>query len=237
MAESRSTAAGKPEISLLKRAKAAANAGFRYDRHGQCQITRNGLENCQEMRLFTDRKALNTKQISEMGAGDLNTASQGSNLPEIRDRKWSDFQRISNILTVQDGQPCDTPENQNPKIPHEYAQRRKIGPEGPDGRAGGIRTHDPYTPSVVRYQTALQPVSVTGGKDTSTAAAWQARKMAALRRWRLAGNTAMRCRLACPQVAYCSRFRDPSTVVNLRRSCGVGGRGRCRPPGRASWPR
>lgn len=31
-----------------------------------------------------------------------------------------------------------------------------------DGRAGGIRTHDPYTPSVVRYQTALQPVSVNG---------------------------------------------------------------------------
>ena len=31
-----------------------------------------------------------------------------------------------------------------------------------ENRAGGIRTHDPYTPSVVRYQTALQPVSVTG---------------------------------------------------------------------------
>ena len=28
----------------------------------------------------------------------------------------------------------ETPENQNPEIPHEYAQRRKIGPEGPDGR-------------------------------------------------------------------------------------------------------
>ena len=26
-----------------------------------------------------------------------------------------------------------------------------------ESRAGGIRTHDPYTPSVVRYQTALQP--------------------------------------------------------------------------------
>ena len=100
----------------------------------------------------------------------------GSNPPN-RDRNQSDFQRISNFLTVQDGQPCDTPENQNPKIPHEYAQRRKIGPEGPDGRAGGIRTHDPYTPSVVRYQTALQPVLETGGKDTSRAAAWQARKM------------------------------------------------------------
>ena len=24
------------------------------------------------------------------------------------------------------------------------------------GRSGGIRTHDPYTPSVVRYQTALR---------------------------------------------------------------------------------
>ena len=31
-----------------------------------------------------------------------------------------------------------------------------------ENRAGGIRTHDPYTPSVVRYQTALQPVCVTG---------------------------------------------------------------------------
>ena len=26
------------------------------------------------------------------------------------------------------------------------------------GRSGGIRTHDPYTPSVVRYQTALRSV-------------------------------------------------------------------------------
>ena len=25
-----------------------------------------------------------------------------------------------------------------------------------DGRSGGIRTHDPHTPSVVRYQTALR---------------------------------------------------------------------------------
>jgi hypothetical protein len=40
--------------------------------------------------------------------------------PLIRDRKWSGFQRISNFLTVQDGQPCDTPENQNPRIPYEY---------------------------------------------------------------------------------------------------------------------
>jgi hypothetical protein len=84
------------------------------------------------MRLFADRNPLNTKQISEMDTGDLNTEAQGSNLPEIRDRKWSYFKRISNILTVQDGQPCDTPENQNPKIPHEYAQRRTIGPEGPE---------------------------------------------------------------------------------------------------------
>ena len=60
----------------------------------------------------------------------------GSNPPN-RDRNQSDFQRISKILTVQEGQPCDTPENQNPKIPHEYAQRRKIGPEGPDGGSGG----------------------------------------------------------------------------------------------------
>lgn len=30
------------------------------------------------------------------------------------------------------------------------------------GRAGGIRTHDPLPPRQVRYQTALQPVSVNG---------------------------------------------------------------------------
>ena len=30
------------------------------------------------------------------------------------------------------------------------------------GRAGRIRTDDPFTPSEVRYQTALQPVSVNG---------------------------------------------------------------------------
>jgi hypothetical protein len=33
---------------------------------------------------------------------------------------------------------CDPPENPNPKIPHEYEQRRKIGPAEPDGRGGGI---------------------------------------------------------------------------------------------------
>ena len=32
-----------------------------------------------------------------------------------------------------------------------------------NGRAGGIRTHDPLPPRQVRYQTALQPVSVNGG--------------------------------------------------------------------------
>ncbi len=31
------------------------------------------------------------------------------------------------------------------------------------GRDSGIRTHDPYTPSVVRYQTALCPDDVCGG--------------------------------------------------------------------------
>jgi hypothetical protein len=25
-----------------------------------------------------------------------------------------------------------------------------------NGRSGGIRTHDPYTPSIVRYQAALR---------------------------------------------------------------------------------
>lgn len=39
---------------------------------------------------------------------------------QIRDRKRSGFQRISNILTVKDGQPCDTEKNQSPRIPHEY---------------------------------------------------------------------------------------------------------------------
>ena len=34
-----------------------------------------------------------------------------------------------------------------------------------DGRAGGIRTHDPLPPRQVRYQTALQPVSVNGGQN------------------------------------------------------------------------
>src|SRR3546814_14245626 len=29
-------------------------------------------------------------------------------------------------------------------------------PRRADGRSGGIRTHDPHTPSVVRYQTALR---------------------------------------------------------------------------------
>ena len=37
-----------------------------------------------------------------------------------------------------------------------------------NGRAGGIRTHDPYTPSVVRYQTALQPVPC-GERQTNQA--------------------------------------------------------------------
>lgn len=27
-----------------------------------------------------------------------------------------------------------------------------------DGRAGGIRTHDPQSPRLMRYQTALLPV-------------------------------------------------------------------------------
>ena len=27
---------------------------------------------------------------------------------------------------------------------------------GKNGRSGGIRTHDPYTPSIVRYQAALR---------------------------------------------------------------------------------
>jgi len=39
---------------------------------------------------------------------------------QIRDRKRSNFQRISNFLTVQDGQPCDIEKNQSPRIPHEY---------------------------------------------------------------------------------------------------------------------
>ena len=30
-----------------------------------------------------------------------------------------------------------------------------------NGRAGGIRTHDPLPPRQVRYQTALQPVAET----------------------------------------------------------------------------
>jgi hypothetical protein len=33
---------------------------------------------------------------------------------------------------------CDPPEKTNPKIPHEYEQRRKIGPGEPDGRGVGI---------------------------------------------------------------------------------------------------
>ena len=55
-------------------------------------------------------------------------------------RKRSDFQRISNFSTVQDGQPCDTEKNQSPRIPHENAQRRKISLDEPDGGTGGIRT-------------------------------------------------------------------------------------------------
>ena len=82
--------------------------------------------------------------------------TEGFKFP-IRDRKGPDFKRISNFLTVQDDQPCIIEKNHQPRIPHEYAQRRKIGPEGPDGRAGGIRTHDPLPPRQVRYQTALQP--------------------------------------------------------------------------------
>lgn len=32
----------------------------------------------------------------------------------------SGFASGSNFLTVQDGQPCETPKNQSPRIPHEY---------------------------------------------------------------------------------------------------------------------
>ena len=55
----------------------------------------------------------------------------------IRDSFLSNFQRISNFSTVQYGQPCDTEKNQNPRIPYEYAQRRKIGPDAMDG--GSVR--------------------------------------------------------------------------------------------------
>ena len=61
-------------------------------------------------------------------------------------------------------------------MPHGWAQRRKISPPEPDGRAGGIRTHDPLPPRQVRYQTALQPVSSTDGDENRMIGDWQALK-------------------------------------------------------------
>ena len=48
---------------------------------------------------------------------------------------------------MQDGLPCKTPENQSPRIPHEYAQRRKFCPDELDGGEGGIRTHGKIAPT------------------------------------------------------------------------------------------
>jgi hypothetical protein len=56
-----------------------------------------------------------------LGYQGSNPQSATENGP-ISNRFPTDFQQISNFQTVQDGQPYDTPENQNPKIPHDYAQ-------------------------------------------------------------------------------------------------------------------
>ena len=48
-------------------------------------------------------------------------------------------------------------QGREPRISNEYAQRRRIGPERPDGRGGGIRTHGLLVPNEARYQTALRP--------------------------------------------------------------------------------
>lgn len=66
----------------------------------------------------------------------------GFKLGQSRDRKMSDSQRISNFLTIKDGQLCDTEKKQNPRIPHEYAQRRKIGRERPDGAGGDSKPQE-----------------------------------------------------------------------------------------------
>ena len=49
--------------------------------------------------------------------------------------------------------------------------------EDRNGRAGGIRTHDPLPPRQVRYQTALQPVSSTEWEQNRRNAGWQALKI------------------------------------------------------------
>ena len=49
-----------------------------------------------------------------------------------------------------------TPANGNGKLSEGNYQGEIIRDLMKNGRSGGIRTHDPYTPSIVRYQAALR---------------------------------------------------------------------------------
>ena len=74
-------------------------------------------------------------------------ARAGVQTRQIRDRKASDSTRIPRKTAVNGAQTCVSSQIDKRKNPHDYAERRTIGPAGPDGGEGGIRTHGEFHPT------------------------------------------------------------------------------------------